>query len=141
MEWLSGLIDYGIIGLLGFLCFLVVMLAVERMLFYRSVDVAAYASKKRLELKLGSNIQIIGTVASNAPYIGLLGTVLGIMLTFYNIGMTTTLESGTIMVSLALALKATAAGLVVAMVGVALYNLLTRRARSLLLEWDIAHEG
>jgi hypothetical protein len=50
-------------------------------------------------------------VKTNAPYIGLLGTVLGIMLTFHTMG---ALAVTTIMIGMSLALKATAAGLLVA---------------------------
>ncbi|NLC24797.1 TonB-system energizer ExbB [Oxalobacter vibrioformis] len=141
MEWLADLIDYGVIGVLFLLSLVVVALAVERYLFYRRVDPVAYASRNRLELQLAKNIHFIGTVASNAPYIGLLGTVLGIMLTFYNIGATSSIETSIIMLGLALALKATAIGLVVAIVAVVLYNFLARKARNILLEWDISHEG
>jgi biopolymer transport protein ExbB len=140
MQFLTVLVDYGVIGLLVALCFVAVMLGVERLLFYRELDLGEFSSRTALELKLDKNLQTIGTIAGNAPYVGLLGTVLGIMLTFYNIGITASLETTEIMVSLALALKATAAGLVVAIVAVILYNGLARKARNLLLEWDIRHE-
>lgn len=141
MQWIASAIDYGVIGLLGLLSFFVIMIAVERWLFFRKVDPAAHTSRKRLELLLSRNLAFIGTVASNAPYIGLLGTVLGIMLTFYNIGAIDNIDTAQIMVSLALALKATAAGLVVAIVAVVIYNSLSRMRRNILLEWDICHEG
>jgi biopolymer transport protein ExbB len=43
------------------------------------------------------------------------------------------------MVGLALALKATAAGLVVALVSVFAYNALLRKIKVMLLQWEIAH--
>ena len=141
MKWLVDLVDYGVIGVLLVLCFIAVGLAVERGLFYGKIDVAAYTRKQELELEIGRNLQFIGTVAGNAPYIGLLGTVLGIMLTFHNIGLDTGINTTAIMLSLALALKATAVGLVVAIIAVMLYNALTRKARNLLLHWEIRHEG
>jgi len=141
MQWLSAAIDYGVIGLLVLLSFIVVMIAVERWLCYRNIKVGAYTSRKRLELVLGRNLQVIGTVASSAPYIGLLGTVFGIMLTFYTIGVTDNIDTTAIMVSLSLALKATAAGLIVAIIAVVLYNFLSRASRNILIEWDIHHEG
>ncbi len=141
MGWLADLIDYGVIGFLIFLCFIAVMLGVERALFFRKTDPSIYKSRKELELVLMKNLPFIGTVASNAPYIGLLGTVLGIMLTFYNVGVTNNIETGKIMVSLSLALKATAVGLVVAIVAVVLYNTLSGTARKILMRWDIDNEG
>jgi len=47
------------------------------------------------------------------------------------------LDSGKIMVGLSLALKATAAGLLVAIPSVVLYNLLVRRAKVLMMQWEI----
>jgi biopolymer transport protein ExbB len=61
------------------------------------------------------------------------------MLTFYNLGLDASADVGKIMVGLALALKATAAGLVVALVSVVLYNALLRKTKVLLLKWEIAH--
>ena len=99
----------------------------------------AFATRKELELHLSRKLHLIATIGANAPYIGLLGTVLGIMLTFYDVG-TVGFDTEKIMQGLALALKATAAGLLVAIPSVALYNLLLRKCRVLLLQWDIAHE-
>ena len=50
------------------------------------------------------------------------------------------METEAIMVGLSLALKATAIGLVVAIIAVALYNLLVRKAKDILLQWDIRQE-
>jgi biopolymer transport protein ExbB len=139
MEWLSAAIDYGVVGLLAVLNVTVVAVALERLFFYRSVDPGEFRSIKALELTLTRRLTIIASVASNAPYIGLLGTVLGIMLTFYDLGVDASADVGKIMVGLALALKATAAGLVVALISVVLYNGLLRKTKVLLLKWEIAH--
>lgn len=139
MEWLSAAIDYGVIGLLGVLSVLAVAVGLERFFFFRSVDPQRYTNIKSLELVLTKRLVIVASGASNAPYIGLLGTVLGIMLTFYNIGLDASADASKIMIGLALALKATAVGLVVALVSVVIYNGLLRKVRVLLLQWEIAH--
>ncbi|MFO0753498.1 MAG: TonB-system energizer ExbB [Thermodesulfovibrionales bacterium] len=139
MVWLSASIDYGVMGVLALLSIISVALAAERYLFYKQVDVATYPDKKSLELALTGKLHLIALIGSNAPYIGLLGTVLGIMLTFHTIGSQGIMETGKIMVGLALALKATAAGLLVAIPSVALYNLLLRKEKTLLLQWEIRH--
>ncbi len=139
MAWLHDLVDYGILGLLFFLSIAGVAIAIERFLVYRSVRVSAFATRKELELHLFNKLHLIATIGANAPYIGLLGTVLGIMLTFYDIG-SVGFDTTKIMQGLALALKATALGLLVAIPAVTIYNLLLRRAKVLLLQWDIAHE-
>ena len=139
LEWLPVAIDYGVIGLLAALNVIVVAVALERFFFYRSVKPADFASIKALELELTRRLLVIASVASNAPYIGLLGTVLGIMLTFYKLGVDASADVSRIMVGLALALKATAVGLVVALISVVLYNALLRKTKVLMLEWEIAH--
>jgi biopolymer transport protein ExbB len=139
MEWLSGAIDFGVIGLLIALSVVVIAIAIERFFFYRSVDLKSFTNIKALELELTRRLVVVASVASNAPYIGLLGTVLGIMLTFYNMGLDASADASKIMVGLALALKATAVGLVVALVSVVAYNALLRKAKVLLLQWEIAH--
>ncbi|WP_020176367.1 TonB-system energizer ExbB [Methyloferula stellata] len=138
IEWLSAGIDFGIIGLLIALNVIVVAIGLERAFFYRGVKPESFKSIKALELTLTKRLVVIASIASNAPYIGLLGTVLGIMLTFYNIGLDASADVGKIMIGLALALKATAAGLVVALISVVAYNMLLRKAKVLLLEWEIA---
>ena len=140
MNWLATLVDYGIIGILLLLSILVVTLATERFLFFRRLDPAQYTSRNVLELHLSRNMHLIGTIAGNTPYVGLLGTVLGIMMTFHTISTSSHMETEAIMVGLSLALKATAIGLVVAIIAVALYNLLVRKTKDILLQWDIRHE-
>jgi biopolymer transport protein ExbB len=137
-EWLSSAVDFGVIGLLAFLSVIVVAIGLERMFFYRSIDTASFKNIKALELELTKRLLVVASVASNAPYIGLLGTVLGIMLTFYNMSLDATADVTKIMLGLALALKATAVGLVVALVSVAIYNALLRKAKVLMLRWEIA---
>jgi biopolymer transport protein ExbB len=139
MELLSSLVDFGVIGLLVVLNVLVVAVAIERAFFYRSIDPSSYASVKQLELDLTKRLVIVASVASNAPYIGLLGTVLGIMITFYDMSLDATADASKIMGGLALALKATAIGIAVALVSVASYNALLRRSKVLMLRWEIAH--
>jgi biopolymer transport protein ExbB len=140
MEWLSSVVDYGIIGFLVLLNVVAVAVALERAMVYRGLDLGAFADPKSLELELTARLSVIASIASNAPYLGLLGTVLGIMLTFYQIGLDAgAMDTGKIMTGLALALKATAVGLVVALVAVALYNALLRKAKVLSLRWEIAN--
>ena len=137
MEWLRATIDYGIMGLLLLLSVVAVAIAIERYLVYKNLNIDNYLDMKSLELVLTGKLHFIATIGSNAPYIGLLGTVLGIMLTFYTMGKEGFMDSGRIMIGLSLALKATAAGLFVAIPSVVLYNLLVRRAKVLMMKWEI----
>jgi len=139
VKWLSGTVDYGIVGILLILSIVVVAVALERYAVYKKLSITAFEDIKSLELVLTEKLSIIASVGSNAPYLGLLGTVLGIMLTFYNMGQDAAMDTGKIMTGLALALKATAVGLVVALVSVVLYNALLRKAKVLMLQWEIAN--
>ncbi|GFE60674.1 TonB-system energizer ExbB [Geobacter sp. AOG2] len=139
MDWLKVAIDYGVIGLLIILSVAAVGIAIERGLYFKRVCIGDFTCKRELELALTRKLHLIATIGSNAPYIGLLGTVLGIMLTFATMGQEGMMDSSRIMTGLALALKATAVGLLVAIPSVTLYNLLLRNAKELLMKWDIRH--
>lgn len=139
MESLKMLVDYGVIWLLALLSVVAVACAIERLLVFRRIRPGDYKEKKELELELTRKLHVIATIGSNAPYLGLLGTVLGIMLTFYTMGDQGFMDTGKIMVGLALALKATAVGLLVAIPSVVLYNLLLRRVKVIILQWEIRH--
>ena len=137
MDWLKITIDYGIIGLLILMSVVSIGIAIERYLVYRQIRLDQFTDRPSREKELTRKIHLIATIGSNAPYIGLLGTVLGIMLTFYTIGLEGFMDTGKIMVGLALALKATAVGLLVAIPSVALYNFLLRKVKVLMMDWEI----
>jgi biopolymer transport protein ExbB len=139
MDALKDTIDYGVIGLLLVLSVWSVAVAIERWLFYRRVSLSQFSNAQLLEITLTKRLVIIGTVAANAPYIGLLGTVLGIMLTFHTMGTSGTMAVNTIMIGLSLALKATAVGLLVAIPCVVMNNVLRRRVSEILTEYRAQH--
>jgi biopolymer transport protein ExbB len=139
MDALKHAIDYGVIGLLLVLSLWSVAIAIERWLFYRRINLSQFTNAQLLEITLTKRLVIIGTVAANAPYIGLLGTVLGIMLTFHTMGTSGTMAVNTIMIGLSLALKATAVGLLVAIPCVVMNNVLRRRVTELLTEYKAQH--
>jgi biopolymer transport protein ExbB len=141
IEQLKDVVDYGVIGLLIFLSFITFAFAIERILYYRSIDISQYKHKLALEIDLSKRLGTLASIGSNAPYIGLLGTVLAIILTFYIIGdQQDTIDPGEIMKHLALALKATAAGLVVAIPATVLYNALLTKVDVLLSKWEIMQD-
>jgi len=136
MDALKHAVEYGIIGLLVVLSLWSVAIAFEKWLFYRQVKLQQFSSALQLEIALTQRLVIIGTIAANAPYIGLLGTVLGIMLTFHTMGTSGTMAVNTIMIGLSLALKATAVGLLVAIPCVVMNNVLRRRVTELLSQYN-----
>ncbi len=117
--------------------FVALWLVLERYFFYKHIDLASFKEKEELEIALGENLTMLASIGSNAPFVGLLGTVVGIMVTFVTIGQSGLVETKEIMVGLALALKTTAGGILVAIPTIWLYNLLLRRAEILTARWEI----
>ncbi len=140
MDFIRDYLDLSIFGVLGLMSILAMAYTIERALHYRRVSVSNFEQLESLKLDLNKGLTMIATIGSNAPYVGLLGTVFGIMLTFYDIGQSGQIDTKAVMVGLALALKATALGLLVAIPTMVFYNALTARAESLLSEWKITHK-
>ena len=139
MELLKDYLDYAVVGLLGFMSFLMLSLVIERYLYFSRIDVRSFTDQDELEVDLTRNLTTIATIGSNAPYVGLLGTVLGILISFFDMGQAGTIETASIMLGLALALKATALGLVVAIPSIVFYNALLRRVEILKVRWKRSH--
>ncbi|OHD99118.1 MAG: TonB-system energizer ExbB [Sulfurimonas sp. RIFCSPHIGHO2_12_FULL_36_9] len=133
-------LNYGVMGLLVLMSVITLWLFIERMMFYSTIRISDYENRDKLEMDLTDNISVISVIGSNAPYVGLLGTVIGIMLTFYTMGEVGTIDAKKIMVGLALALKATAMGLVVAMPAIIFYTVLLRKVEKILTIFDIAQD-
>jgi len=79
--------------------------------------------------EMESRVPLLGTTASAAPFIGLFGTVWGIMNSFRNIGSKGAANLATVAPGIAEALVATAIGLVAAIPAVMAYNYFSRRIR------------
>ncbi len=77
-------------------------------------------------------LAVLATIASNAPFIGLLGTVLGIMKAFNDLAQATDAGQQTVMAGISVALVATAAGLFVAIPAGIFYNYFTRKVKGVL---------
>jgi len=122
-------------GLLGFMSFVMIAFVIERYLYYVRLDLNDFDDQEDLDLALTRHLTVIATIGTNAPYVGLLGTVLGILLAFHDIGQAGSIETATMMMGLALALKATALGLVVAIPSLVFYNALLRRTEVLKVRW------
>jgi len=140
LQYAENALDYGVMGILVLMSIVTLWLFIERMMFYKSVRVEEYKHRDALEVDLTDNIGIISAIGSNAPYVGLLGTVLGIMITFYTLGDAGAVDAKKIMTGLALALKATAMGLVVAIPAIVAYTIVLRKVERLLAKFDILQE-
>jgi biopolymer transport protein ExbB/TolQ len=94
----------------------------------QAADIALSLQRLRLRRYLGT----LATIGSTAPFIGLFGTVLGVMVAFQ--GMSRSGLSGEMMAAgISEALSATAVGLLVAVPSVIAYNYFLGRVQALLL--------
>lgn len=92
------------------------------------------------KLRLDRNLAFLGTVGANAPFIGLFGTVLGIIQAFNELGRSGIKpggeQSAAVMGGISEALVATAVGLLVAIPAVTVYNVYQRRVKRTLAHAD-----
>jgi biopolymer transport protein TolQ len=86
--------------------------------------------------KLEHRVAFLATTASIAPFIGLFGTVWGIISAFEGIGQTGSTNLGVVAPGIAVALVATAAGLFTAIPAVYFYNGLSQRVKLFASEMD-----
>ena len=140
IQYAEQAIDYGIMGILILMSVVTLWLFIERIMFYKSVRTEDYDHRDNLELDLTDNLGVISAIGSNAPYVGLLGTVVGIMITFYSMGDVGAVDAKKIMIGLALALKATAMGLLVAMPAIVAYTITLRKVERILTKFDVAQD-
>jgi biopolymer transport protein ExbB len=89
-------------------------------------------SAERRELNRG--LAFLGTVGANAPFLGLTGTVIGILSAFDRFAASGGRGSAEVMVAISRALVATALGLLVAIPAVVFYNMLRNKSRAILEE-------
>ena len=81
-----------------------------------------------LKPKMEKRLSFLATVGSNAPFIGLLGTIFGVMEAFEALGSDSG-EAAVVMVGISKALVATAVGLIVAIPAITAYNFLQKQLK------------
>ena len=89
---------------------------------------------------LERSLNFLATIGSNAPFIGLLGTVLGIMKAFRDLSQNASSGNEAVMLGIAEALVATAVGLIVAIPAVIAYNSFSRQVRGALQSLETVKE-
>ncbi len=90
--------------------------------------------------ELEKYLAVLATIASNAPFIGLFGTVLGIMKAFNDLAQSTDAGQQTVMAGISVALVATAAGLFVAIPAGMFYNYFIRKVKGIMTSLESVKE-
>lgn len=88
----------------------------------------------RTKIAWERNLAVLATIGSNAPFIGLFGTVLGIIKAFHDLSQQAATGTQTVTSGISEALVATAVGLLVAIPAVIAFNIFQRRVKSALAE-------
>jgi biopolymer transport protein ExbB/TolQ len=84
---------------------------------------------------------VLGTLGNNAPFIGLFGTVLGIIKAFHDLAASASQGPSAVMAGISEALVATAVGILVAIPAVIAYNLCQRRIKVIDYQLEEAAEA
>lgn len=98
----------------------------------------SYKATEKPELE--KNLNMLGTIASNAPYVGLLGTVMGIMKAFNDLANSPGQGNEVVMAGIAHALISTALGLAVAIPAVVAFNFFQKKVALILSNVDAAKD-
>ncbi len=106
----------------------------------KSAEEAMQGAAALQRMKLERRLAYLGTLGNNAPFIGLFGTVIGVVQAFEALGQkevaaamsSSAMAPQEVMAGIAEALVATAVGLLVAIPAVAMFNVFQRRARAIL---------
>lgn len=141
MMWLVTLkvwLDTAVFSVLGLMSIIWLWALLERLFFYHSVTgkLSQFQTAESLKIALTNQLTLIATIASNAPYVGLLGTVLGVLVAFIDLADAGKFDTTAVMLSLAFALKATAAGIALAIPAMMSYNGLHRKVEVMSLRWQ-----
>ncbi len=96
-------------------------------------DAAASAMEAARAIHRGAldrNLAFLGTVGNNAPFVGLFGTVIGIIKAFHDLSENAQGGASTVMAGISEALVATAIGILVAIPAVASFNYFQRKIKA-----------
>lgn len=105
-----------------------------------AISEAMASAKSRVRLEMERNLGVLGTLGNNAPFIGLFGTVLGIIKAFADLSRNQSGGAGAVMSGISEALVATAVGLMVAIPAVVAFNFFQGKVRNALGRVDaMAH--
>jgi biopolymer transport protein ExbB len=106
-----------------------------------SAEERIQAEQQVARLALERNLGFLGTLGSNAPFVGLLGTVIGVVRAFSELSAATGQVTAGLLSEIGEALIATAVGILVALPAIAFFNLFQRAIKVRLGQSDaLGHE-
>jgi biopolymer transport protein ExbB len=106
----------------------------------QKVAAAVERQRQQVNLKLRQNLWMLGTIGATAPFIGLFGTVVGIMRAFHQMGITGQGGFSVVAAGISEALVTTAGGIAVAVEAVVIYNFLNTHVQKLAMQLKLLTE-
>lgn len=103
-----------------------------------SAEEAMIGTRIREKLSLERYLAVLGTVGNSAPFLGLFGTVTGIIKSFYALAITENPDMKTVMYGISEALVTTALGLIVAIPAVWAFNIFQRQIKGIMTRSETA---
>ena len=100
----------------------------------QKVAAAVERQRQQVNLKLRQNLWMLGTIGATAPFIGLFGTVVGIMRAFHQMAATGQGGFSVVAAGISEALVTTAGGIAVAIEAVVIYNFLNTHVQKLAVQ-------
>jgi biopolymer transport protein ExbB len=113
---------------------------VARLPSAEKIQAAVDRQRQQLNLKLRAHLWMLGTIGATAPFIGLFGTVVGIMQAFQHMASAGQGGFSVVAAGISEALVTTAGGIAVAIEAVVLYNFLNTHVQKLALEFKLLVE-
>jgi biopolymer transport protein ExbB len=107
---------------------------------FEKIAAAVERQRQQLNLRLRARLWIIGTIGATSPFIGLFGTVVGIMIAFQSMAKEGQGGFTVVAAGISEALVTTAAGIAVAIEAVVLYNGLNTHVQRLALQFRLLAE-
>ncbi len=108
----------------------------NRELDYHQLDELMTATREEEHVKLERYLGVLGTLGSSSPFIGLFGTVVGIIKAFHDLAASGSGGPTVVAAGIAEALVATAAGLAVAIPCVVVFNFFMRKVKTMNTEME-----
>jgi biopolymer transport protein ExbB len=103
----------------------------------RAAEERMAGASQQAKLTMEKNLSVLATVGSNAPFVGLLGTVIGIIRAFRMLDASQGRVSAHLLGEIGEALIATAVGLLVALPAIAFYNAFQRAVTTRIAQADV----
>ncbi len=123
-----------ILYLLLFMSVISLAVIIERAITIKKIEKNMFQyDPLELKLLLEKRLVVLATLGNNAPFIGLLGTVLGVLQSFHALAQSSQFGVKVVMEGISEALIATALGLFVAIPSVIAYNFFVRKIKTILL--------